>query len=128
MGLFKQLARSAKKSKFMKEVIREELKTYELEYDSDKAQIARKALYDYLCQDEILCELARKFTFEQFDNSMSYLKAYGFKYSKSGDYIPVATFCFLNPLAFSVNFFIDKTFDQSEYFMLLTSYFGGLLY
>ncbi|MBQ2719490.1 MAG: hypothetical protein IJF73_05425 [Clostridia bacterium] len=112
----------------MKSLIKEELKTYNFTYDSGKAERARKALYYYLCEDEILFELARQFTYEHFSDSIDYLKAMGLKYSKSRDYIPVAAFCFMLPLAFSANFFIEKEASFGEYIMMLTSYFGEMEY
>jgi hypothetical protein len=124
MGIFKELRRSAGKNKVMLKAIRTEENTY----DSDLLESARRELYDFLLKDEVLSEGIRQFSFEQFCDAISYLKAMGLRFSNDGNYIPISTFCFLQPLAWVSSLRIDKELTYNEYVTLISRYFGRLVY
>ncbi len=69
----------------------------------------RYKLYNFLKNySEIFEGAFSELTFTQFSNAIDFMKAQGFLYSSHGDYLPIASFCFVHPLAFASSFFSNS--------------------
>lgn len=118
MNIFTSLFRSIKKSRVMAKAIVAEKNHSDMEK-------YRKKLYDFLLRDQILSFIS-ELGFDYFSELLSQLKAMGLSYSKKGDYIPVAAFCFLEPLSWVVNYHTDSiSISFDTLCLLLQNFFDG---
>ncbi len=121
--MLNQLFRSFRKSRAMAKATKVELSTH----DDEKLSKSRKKLYKFLINDKILSSGISEFDFPRFNSAISQLKAMGVTFSSTGDYLPIATFCFGLPLSAAIGYFIAEDLTWDEYFDILTQYFGKLL-
>ena len=117
------LFRSFRKSRAMAKATKIELSTY----NDEKLSKSRKKLYDFLIKDKILSPGISEFDFLQFNSAISQLRAMGVTYSATGDYLPIATFCFMLPLSAAMGYFILEETTWDEYLEILNMYFGKVL-
>ena len=115
MGIISELIRSYRKTKAMNNAIKSVL------IGSDK-ELSRKRLYDFLSKDYILSSLYKELSFEQFSNGINLLRASGLTISPYHDYIPIATFCFYEPLFYYMEY-KKETYSYYEFFTLIYKYF-----
>ena len=64
----------------------------------------------------------RKFTYDDFYSSVLELEFMGLGYSMDGDYIPIASFCFTQPLMIVISY-KNGTITKEELKPLLIEYF-----
>lgn len=106
------LSKSMEKTRIMNRVI-----SCEKNNDPNLSE-ERYKLYNFLRNySEIFEGAFSDLTFTQFSNAIDFMKAKGFLYSSHGDYLPIASFCFVHPLAFASSFFgsssdMELTWDE----------------
>lgn len=107
------MSESNKKTLAMDRAIRAELSNCSRE----ELLQERYLLYDFMTKynEGAFAPFYEDISFENFCKAIDYMKSINFTYGKYGDYMPIAAFCFLKPLAFVYTFFDDnRTQDDEE--------------
>lgn len=114
------LKESNKKSLAMERAIKAELSNCSRE----ELLQERYLLYDFMIKynEGAFAPFYEDISFENFCKAIDYMKSINFTYGKYGDYMPIATFCFLQPLAFVYTFFDDNRTQDDEKLALACIY------
>lgn len=121
MNVFVALKRSLEKSILLKRSIRNETSYIHV---SNRTK-SRADLFAFLVRDEVLGELMSHISFDVFCESINKMREMGLHYSRSGDYIPIASLCFKPSLQLCVSYFAKNEITLFEFIQEITAYFGA---